>query len=68
MVGTKVDNDQHKAVSCGWGKLMLEAGKKKNPKVMRLLTKPRRLKHWEKPGFGKIAMLFNHQSFRRIRP
>jgi hypothetical protein len=38
-------------------------GTEKNPKVMRLLTKPRRLKHGEKQGFGKIAIWFNHKSF-----
>jgi hypothetical protein len=35
----------------------------KSPKVMRLLTKTRRLKRRERQGFGEIAIWFNHQSF-----
>jgi hypothetical protein len=39
------------------GKIHAGSWEEKNPKVMRLLTKPRRLKHGEKQGFGKNCYL-----------
>jgi hypothetical protein len=37
------------------GKTQAGSWEENPPKVMRLLTKPRRLKHGEKQGFGKNA-------------
>jgi hypothetical protein len=53
MAGKNLDNDQINTVSCGRGKPMLEAGKKKTPQIMRLLTKTQRRKHSEKQGFWR---------------
>jgi hypothetical protein len=61
MAGKTLEDDQVNTVSCGRGKLMLEAGKKTPLKSCDYRRKHGAENTPKNKDFGEIAIWFNHQ-------